>query len=36
MDDSGTSNNDAVKAGNDGIGKATGVEKSPFEVEGEA
>lgn len=36
MDDSGTSNNGAVTAGNDGIGKAMWVEKSPFEVEGEA
>ncbi len=36
MDGSGTSKNGAVAAGNDGIGKTMGVEKSPFEVEGEA
>ena len=35
-DDSGTSNNDAATAGNGGIGKTMGAEKSPFEVEGEA
>ena len=34
--ESGTGNNGAVIAGNDGVGKAIGVEKSPFEVEGEA
>ncbi|KAF6219369.1 hypothetical protein HO133_005195 [Letharia lupina] len=36
VDSSGTINNGAVTAGNDGIGRAMGVEKSPFEVEGEA
>lgn len=36
VDDSGIGKNEAVTAGNDGIGKAMGVEKSPFEVEGEA
>ena len=35
-DDTGTGNDGAVTAGNDGIGKAMGVEKSPFELEGEA
>lgn len=36
VDGSGSGNNGAATAGNDGIGKATGVEKSPFEGEGEA
>ena len=33
---SGTGNSDALPAEHDGVGKAMGVEKSPFEVEGEA
>ena len=36
MEDSGTGNNGAVSVDDDGIEKAMGVEKSPFEVEGEA
>ena len=36
VDGSGISKNEAATAGNDGIGMAIGVEKSPFEVEGEA
>lgn len=36
VDDSGKGNNSVVTAGTDAIGKAMGVEKSPFEVEGEA
>ena len=36
LEDSGTGNDGAVSAGDDAIGKAMGVEKSPFEVEGEA
>ena len=35
-DDTGTGNDGAVTAGNDGIGRAMSVEKSPFELEGEA
>ena len=35
-DSSGTSSNGAVAAVNDGMAKTIGVEKSPFEVEGEA
>ena len=34
--DAGPGNSDAISADTDGIGKAMGVEKSPFEVEGEA
>ena len=36
VEDSGTGNSSAVSADSDGIEKALGVEKSPFEVEGEA
>ena len=36
LEGSGTGNSGAVSAADDAIGKAMGVEKSPFEVEGEA